>query len=391
MTAEAPSATNPAAYPRLNLRWKLIHGNAQLLFLLGLVAACGFVEERLCLPWKQRADWVRLGTLAVFWVSYLILMIPITWRQFSLVVGHEPAPGAMQRPRPLRLGILTCATRSASAALPAALVILAVRYPTFWPLRWAAPLLLCLIQVAGAGMIRREFQRTPSPPLQPIGEAELAAELDDFARRQGFRNVQVHACQVPMTADKTAATCRRDGEGAEVVLKSQLLDLLDRRELLAIFAHELSHLRMRFLSQLTAALTYGWWLAIAVAVGALPGLMTRGNRFFAGPLSCLSILILAGWLVWFFCLPIQLAMSRLEERLANQHAVRMTGSAGPLISAVRKLARLNPGEVPAPWWQRLFFAAAPTADQVVAQVRHYAARRGIAADESMQPPGGNRL
>jgi Zn-dependent protease with chaperone function len=360
---------------------------AELLFLLGMVPVGGFIENRLCADREEYADWIRLGAIAAMWAFYLTLTVPVAWRRLWLALEQEPPLGPRDRPSALLLGVLACTKRSATAALPAIFLILTLRYPRLSTMWWAVAPLLYVVHVAGGLMIRRQLRPAPQDAVLPIAQTDLVAELEQFARRRGVRHVQVRLYHPPTTTHGAAATCQRDRSLPKIFLNDRLVELLDGQEVLAVFAHELGHLRLRFLTLLTKATTLAVWGGAIVSFW-LAG-WAQEDRFYARPLSYLPILLVGAWLVWFFCHLFELAWNRSEERLANQLAVEMTGSAGPLVSATRKLAAYDPADTPSSWWERLLLADCLSAEQAIAQIRRYAARKGIPINEPMQPPGGD--
>lgn len=136
---------------------------------------------------------------------------------------------------------------------------------------------------------------------------------------------------------------------ASVAVTDGLLRNLNRRELLGVLAHEISHIRHHDL----------FLLGIADSLSRLTSLISRIGLFFA----FLSIpMILAGYggysflgLVFLILAPmistlLQLALSRSREYDADMGAVSLTGDPEGLASALLKLeAMVKPS-----WWQQIF-------------------------------------
>jgi heat shock protein HtpX len=165
---------------------------------------------------------------------------------------------------------------------------------------------------------------------RPVGwrEApELVGLLADLSRRAGLGSVpRLHVIPRP---GLVAFAAGEDGRAA-VALSSGLLETLGPREVAAVMAHELSHIRagdarlMRVAAVVTATLRTlsAAGLALALLVAPVPGL----------PL--LALAPLAGDLLW-------LRLSRDREYAADAGAARLTGDPAALARALGVLSRVQ--------------------------------------------------
>lgn len=173
--------------------------------------------------------------------------------------------------------------------------------------------------------------------LEP-GQAPALEQLTaDLARRAGLPMPRLYVIH---SATPNAFATGRSPDKAAVAVTTGLLELLDRRELSGVIAHELSHVKNRDTLIMTVAATLAgvithvaqwafWW------GGAVLG---RGDDDDGAPnaLATLGLLIVAPLTATL----LQLAISRSREFDADATAASITGDPRGLASA---LARLEEG------------------------------------------------
>jgi len=128
------------------------------------------------------------------------------------------------------------------------------------------------------------------------------------------------------------------GEGAAIVIADMLLDGLSRRELCAILAHEICHLRSGDMLLKRLGFTLAWVARLMREVGFLVviiGVLLHVMSLAELPLLSLVTLALAPIGVNL----LQLAMSRAREAEADLEAAELTGDPAGLASALVKLRR----------------------------------------------------
>jgi heat shock protein HtpX len=172
---------------------------------------------------------------------------------------------------------------------------------------------------------------------QEVSEAEdpeLINVVADLAQRASIPMPRVY--RIPNPALNAFATGRNPAHAA-VAITDGLRRVLDRGELAAVLAHELSHVKHRDILIGTVAAT------LAGAISIL-GTMARWGAIFGGYgrdgqggggniLVVLAVSMLAGIAAMF----VQMAISRSREFEADAGAARLLGDPTPMISALRKL------------------------------------------------------
>lgn len=128
----------------------------------------------------------------------------------------------------------------------------------------------------------------------------------------------------------------RNPQNAAVAVTQGLLELLDEKEVEAVLAHELSHVRHYDILVGTIAAT------IAGAIGVIANMMQFGamagnERNRINPLLMIVLIIILPLAAAI----IQMAISRNREYLADEGAARITGHPEWLQSALAKLSHYN--------------------------------------------------
>ncbi|MGM0560901.1 MAG: zinc metalloprotease HtpX [Pseudomonadota bacterium] len=168
---------------------------------------------------------------------------------------------------------------------------------------------------------------------------ELHAALEELSRRAGLP-AKPALYYVPSEISNAFAVGRP--EQAAIALTGGMLRTLSPREIVAVMAHEISHLANNdlwimnladSLSRLTTLLSY---LGIFLLALNLPLLLTNS---LAIPWLLIALLILAPSLLTL----LQLALSRAREYDADLDAVQLCGDPEALATALEKLERSQGG------------------------------------------------
>lgn len=170
-------------------------------------------------------------------------------------------------------------------------------------------------------------------PVAPWQWPDIYDSLTELARRAELERVPV-LYLVPSLVPN-AFTLGGHGQSAIAVTEG-LLARLDRRELLGVLAHEVSHIRhgdirimglADMISRLTRLMS---WLGALLLLLTLPLLASGGG---AVPLPLVALLVASPTLSAL----LQLALSRTREFDADRDAARLTGDPLGLVSALEKM------------------------------------------------------
>lgn len=173
---------------------------------------------------------------------------------------------------------------------------------------------------------------------QEITEAqapELYALVRRLTQRAALPMPKVYL--IPEATPNAFATGRNPQHSAVAVTEG-LLQLLDRRELAAVLAHELSHIKNRDTLVMTIAASIAGALSMLANMASWGSLLGGASAdeddddgsLFGGLLGVLLAPLLASL--------IQMAISRSREFLADEAAAQLTNDPLALASALRKIA-----------------------------------------------------
>ena len=189
--------------------------------------------------------------------------------------------------------------------------------------------------------------------LRMHGARELAVEdapglhgmVEELARRAGIPKPRVFLIDDP---SPNAFATGRNPEKGVVAVTQGILELLDRRELRGVIAHELAHIRNRDIlvatiaAAIASAVTY---VAHAISFSAfLGGSDDEEEGSAAGGLLVALVAPIAATLI-------QLGISRSREYLADESGAAICGDPEALARALEKLSRgaeLIPAEAAQP-------------------------------------------
>ncbi len=169
---------------------------------------------------------------------------------------------------------------------------------------------------------------------------QQAPELYEMTRRLAERGQMPmpRLYLVPDMSPNAFATGRSPKHGV-VAVNQGLLNMLDRREVEGVIAHELAHIANR--DTLTMAVTASIAGAISMVANMIQwaamfgGLGGQSDEEGMNPIAALALAVVAPLMA----VVIQMAVSRAREYEADKFAARLVGSGRGLSSALQKLER----------------------------------------------------
>jgi len=179
--------------------------------------------------------------------------------------------------------------------------------------------------------------------LTPLPEGDLRRRLLELADRTAFRARTIQVMDGSRRSSHSNAFFTGFGRFRRIVLFDTLVERLDPPELEAVLAHEIGHCRCghipRMLAMSGAMLFLGFWV-----VGELiqaPWFVTAFGfpEVARGPGLWLCMAI--GGTVTYWFSPLHCLLSRHYEYQADAFARNAMGGPGPILGALRKLARDN--------------------------------------------------
>ncbi|MBN2115136.1 MAG: M48 family metallopeptidase [Anaerolineales bacterium] len=201
----------------------------------------------------------------------------------------------------------------------------------------------------------------------PLGDEhrELADRLLELARRANTKVKGVFKFDMSKRTSAANAALTGIGNTRRIVLGDTLIDEFSPDEIETVLAHELGHHVHRDIPFLIAFGTLSTTLGLYLASLALNWAI--GYFGFTGPADVAAFpalgLILGAY--GLLTMPIENAVSRWREGLADDYALQVTGKREAFASAFTRLANQNLGEVdPEKWVVFLFHSHPPLGERI---------------------------
>lgn len=219
-----------------------------------------------------------------------------------------------------------------------------------WTMLWLAPAVTLL--VAGWVWIGLRFNRsilsltTGSHDVSRKNAPKLYKMLEALCISRGMATPQLHILETP--APNAYASGARPQDYTITVTRG-LIDLLDEREMKAVLAHELTHIRNDDVrTMMIAVLVVGIMSFVGEMIFRIlfdkPSLLIRagsskeGGKGGGAKLLAILIALVCIVLAWFLSIVIRFSLSRRREYLADAGAVELTHDPDAMISALTKIA-----------------------------------------------------
>jgi Zn-dependent protease with chaperone function len=375
MNVSGQSSDDALLYSRLRLRWTIIATAAELLFLMALLALTSLLPPRFP-PYGPAGEpliWALISVGGIF--AYLFWMFPFVYhldfrlpRAFGVEIG-TPADGRQFVVGGLGIrGLLAW-------VIAAALIASRIGLGMYWPVG-LAPVLVIMVGILWQS--GKEEDKSSSREIRDGMDPSVAEILEELAQGREVEDLAVRLVS-PSDGRMLAALRRRTG-GPVIYLSENLYTRMSPRELKAVLAHELGHLRTRdAIPTMLLSLT-PWPAGIAVLWVLLPRIVPNGDSLMQAVKS-IPVILLMPWLAEFMFRPAQLAFRRWGEHRANKVALEVTNDPGAFVSAMKKVAKGNLTAGQPTWWEKLFFTTDPSMTEVIGQARRYAAKHDIPLDD----------
>ena len=203
--------------------------------------------------------------------------------------------------------------------------------------------------------------------VRPLRRASLSERLVRLAERAGAPVIGVYEWVIAGHTRKANAALAGIGRSRRILLSDTMLDAYSDEEIEVVLAHELAHhvhhdLWTSMLLR-TATLFGVFYVAAATLAVVTPWLGLRGPADVAGA----PVLLLVAGVLSFLMLPVGNALSRAQERRADQYALRLTGNPTAFVTAMRRLGQQNLAEDrPSALARWLFYSHPPVRERIAA-------------------------
>ncbi|MGV8074376.1 MAG: M48 family metallopeptidase [Syntrophobacteraceae bacterium] len=248
--------------------------------------------------------------------------------------------------------------------LLSSILLIIQAFPQHWWL-WAF-LIVSLIQLLLAIL----YPKVIAPlfnKFEPIRDDLLSKRITRLMEENGIRIKKILQMDAGVRSRHTNAYFTGLGRSKQIVLYDTLIQSHPHDEILAILAHEIGHLKNKhILKQLLfseISLFIGFYLTAVV----LDRQILYKTFGFDGPKAYVGLFFIG--ILWqkvgFFLQPFYMALSRRFERHADRFSVRLTMTAKPLITALKRMAADNLSNLtPHPLFVWFHYSHPPLADRI---------------------------
>lgn len=168
-------------------------------------------------------------------------------------------------------------------------------------------------------------------PVSPGSAPELHGMVEQLSRNAGIPTPKLYIIE---TEQPNAFATGRNPDNAAVAVSRGLLNTLDRREVAAVLAHELAHIRNRDTLTMTITAT----IAGAISMLAQFGLFFGGGNNRDNPLGAVGALLMV-FLAPVAAMLVQMAISRTREYEADKDGAEIAGDPLALASALSRISQ----------------------------------------------------
>lgn len=175
-------------------------------------------------------------------------------------------------------------------------------------------------------------------PADPKQYKQLYSTIEELAVANQTPMPKVYIINDP---SPNAFATGRNKKHASIAVTSGLLNMMDKRELQGVIAHELSHILDNDILFMMIAVVYAGSIGLLAAfirnsllLGALTG--GGGRRGDAGAIALIIAIVMA-ILAPIFALLVRLAISRRREYMADANGARITRDPAALAGALKKI------------------------------------------------------
>ena len=201
----------------------------------------------------------------------------------------------------------------------------------------------------------------------PLEEGSLRTRLEALFRENGFQLKNIYVMNASQRTTKANAFCTGLGKFKEIALYDTLVNNFTEDEIIAVFAHELTHFRHGDTRHMTALNILGFLPAMLLvwllAADPAPLRQLGFDQVNFGMIYITLFEAVLGPIMLLMQAPMA-AFSRWQERRADAYPAAI-GLAAPMESALKKLARQNFANLnPHPLNVKLLYDHPPIAERI---------------------------
>jgi STE24 endopeptidase len=202
---------------------------------------------------------------------------------------------------------------------------------------------------------------------EPVQDDILREKIMALMDQTGLRAEGIYQVDEGKRSRHTNAYFTGIGRAKRIVLYDTLLSSHTHEEILAVLAHEIGHWKKKHvLKQLAFVISAS--LVLFYLVYRVIGWPPLYDAFGIVQMPVYAGLFLASLYLGaagFFLSPAGAAVKRRFEREADRMAFDLTGTAAPMISALKRLAKDNLANLhPHPWYVKFYYSHPPLVERI---------------------------
>ena len=202
---------------------------------------------------------------------------------------------------------------------------------------------------------------------EPVRDEVLRGKIMALLHQTGLWAEGIYQVDEGKRSRHTNAYFTGIGKAKRIVLYDTLLASHTHEEILAVLAHEIGHWKKKHvLKQLAFVITVS--LALFYLVYRVVGWPPLYDAFGIVQMPVYAGLFLASLYLGaagFFLSPAGAAVKRRFEREADRMAFDLTGTAKPMIGALKRLAKDNLSNLhPHPWYVKFYYSHPPLVERI---------------------------
>ncbi|KAB7705048.1 M48 family metalloprotease [Bacillus aerolatus] len=209
----------------------------------------------------------------------------------------------------------------------------------------------------------------------PLKNKQLETKILDLADKAAIPADHVYEVDMSKETNALNAYVTGIGSNARIVLWDTTLNKLNDQEILFVMAHEMAHYVKKHIyvgigSYLVLAF-FGFWLAAKWMEKLISKYGEKVQINELSQLRTLPLFLLVVSMLAFAASPFSNAVSRFEEKQADEYAIEMTENKEAAVSAFQKLAKEGLSEVSPPWLVKIFRYSHPAMAERIYMLETY--------------------
>ncbi|MFS0782946.1 M48 family metallopeptidase [Bacillus sp. 1P06AnD] len=214
----------------------------------------------------------------------------------------------------------------------------------------------------------------------PLKDKELEAKILQIAKKANIPAEHVFEVDMATKTNTMNAYVTGIGSNSRIVLWDTTLNKLDDDEILFIMAHEMGHYVKKHIYygivMYAVAGFAGLWLTAKIMEGLLKRRGKQWGIASIGSLSSLPLFLCILSVLSFASSPISNAVSRYEEKSADEYAIEMVKDSDAAVKTFQELSKTSLSQIHPPILVKLFRYTHPTMLERISMLESYSKEMG---------------